>query len=120
MASLISSNQNTNVPIELSGNMTKETENLRRKIDVFDRNSISDNNVDKYADYLTEVLSNDAKLFIPNKKVTVNPHEPHWITCNIKQKKNKKRQRKRLYRKAKQDSQARNNIGQDFGHLEME
>ena len=58
-------------------------ENLRRKIHVFDRNSISDNNVGKYADNLTEVLSNDAKLFIPNKKVTINPHEPPWITCNI-------------------------------------
>ena len=40
--------------------------------------------MDKYADNLTEVLSNDAKLFIPNKKVTINPHEPPWITCYIK------------------------------------
>ena len=78
--------------------MTKETENLIRKIHVFDRNSISDNNVDKYADNLTEVLSNDAKLIIPNKNVTINPHEPPWITCNIQQ---KHRQRKRLYRKAR-------------------
>ena len=54
--------------------------------------------MDKYADNLTEVLSNDVKLFIPNKKVTTNPHEPPCITCNIKQ---KNRQRKRLYRKAK-------------------
>ena len=54
--------------------------------------------MDKYADNLTEVLSNDAKLFIPNKKVTINPHEPPWITCNIKQ---KNRQRKRLYHKAR-------------------
>ena len=42
--------------------------------------------MDKFADNFTEVLSNDAKLFIPNKKVTINPHEPPWITCNIKQK----------------------------------
>ena len=54
--------------------------------------------MDKYADNLTEVLSNDAKLFIPYKKVTINPHEPPWITCNIK---GKNRQRKRLYRKAR-------------------
>ena len=47
--------------------------------------------MDKYADNLTEV-------FIPNKKVTINPHEPPWITCNIKE---KNRQRKRLYRKAR-------------------
>ena len=73
-------------------------ENLKRKIHVFDRNSISDKNVDKYADNLTEVLSNDAKLFIPNKKITINPHEPPWITRDIKQ---KNRQRKRLYRKAR-------------------
>ena len=39
-------------------------------------------------------MSNDAKLFIPKKKVTINPHEPLWITCNIKR---KNRQRKRLY-----------------------
>ena len=45
-----------------------DNENFRCKIHVFDRNSISDNNVDKYEDNLTEVLSNDAKLFIPNKK----------------------------------------------------
>ena len=73
-------------------------ENLKRKIHVFDRNSISDNNVGKYDDNVTEVLSNDAKLFIPNKNVTINPHEPPWITCNIKR---KNRQRKRLYRKAR-------------------
>ena len=48
--------------------------------------------MDKYADNLTEDLSNDAKLFIPNKKVTINPHA-------ILNKKN--RQRKRLYRKAR-------------------
>ena len=71
-------------------------ENLTRKIHVFDRNSISDNNVDKYADNLTEVLSNDAKSFIPNKKVTVNLHEPPWITCNIKREIDR-----RLYRKAR-------------------
>ena len=76
----------------------RDYENLRRKIHVFDRNSISDNNVDKYADNLTEVLSNDAKLFISNKKITINPHEPPWITYNIKR---KNRQRKRLYRKAR-------------------
>ena len=57
-------------------------ENLR--VHVFDWNSISDNNVDKYVDNLREVLSNDARLFIPNKKVTINPQEPSWITCNIK------------------------------------
>ena len=43
--------------------MTKETENLGRN-HVFDWNSISDNNVDKYADNLTEVLSNDPILVI--------------------------------------------------------
>ena len=53
----------------------EDYENLRRT-NVFDWNSISDNNIDKYADDLTEVLSNDAKLFIPSKKVTINPHEP--------------------------------------------
>ena len=75
----------------------RDYENLRRN-HVFDWNSISDNSVDKYADNLTEVLSNDAKLFIPNKKVTFNPHEPLCITCNIKR---KHRQRKRLYRKVR-------------------
>ena len=75
----------------------RDYENLRRN-HVFDWNSISDNNVDKYADNLTEVLSNVAKLFVPNKKVPFNPHEPPWITCNIKR---KNRQRKRLYRKVR-------------------
>ena len=54
--------------------------------------------MDKYVDNLTEALSNDAKLFIPNKKVTINPHEPPWITCNIKQ---KNQLRKRFYHKAR-------------------
>ena len=43
----------------------EDYENLRR----------TNNSIDKYADDLTEVLSNDAKLFIPSKKVTINPHE---------------------------------------------
>ena len=71
--------------------------------------------MDKYADNLTEVLSNDAKLFIPTKKVTINPHEPPWITCNIKQ---KKIDRGKDFI-VNQESQARSKIGQDFGHLEM-
>ena len=46
----------------------RDYENLRRNHD-FDWNSMSDNNVDKYADNLTEVLSNVTKLFIlPPKK----------------------------------------------------
>ena len=61
----------------------RDYENLRCN-HVFDWNSIFHNNVDKYAVNLTEVLSNVAKLFILNKKVTINPHEPSWITCNIK------------------------------------
>ena len=52
--------------------MTKET---MKTSDVRFMFSISDNNVDKYADNSTEVLSNDAKLFIPNKKVSINPYE---------------------------------------------
>ena len=56
--------------------------------------------INLYADNITEVLSNDAKLFILNKKVTINPHGPLWITCNIKGKR-KIRQRKRLYHKAR-------------------
>ena len=74
-------------------------ENLRRN-HVFDWNSISDNNVDKYADNLTEVLSYDAKLFFPYKLITINPHEPPSTTCNIKIKQ-KNRQRKGLYHKAR-------------------
>ena len=93
----------------------EDYENLRRN-HVFDWNSISDNNVDKDADNFTEVLSNDAKLYIPNKKVIINPHEPPWITCNIKIKRKIDRGKDFI---EKQDSQARKNIGQDFGHLEM-
>ena len=89
--------------------------NLRRN-HVFDWNSISDNNVDKYADNLTEVLSSDAILFFPYKLITINPHEPPSTTCNIKT--NKKIDRGKDFT-VKQDSQARNNIGQDFGHSEM-
>ena len=93
----------------------RDYENLRRN-HVFDWNSVSDNNDDKYADNLTGVLANDAKLFVPNKKaqlIHINHLESHAIL--------------ELHEKidrgkdfiVKQDSQARNNIGQDFGHLKM-
>ena len=83
MVSLISSNQNINLPIELSEKYDPgDYENLRRN-HVFDWNSISDTNVDKYADNLNENINRGKDSIV------------------------------------KQDSQARNNIGQDFSHLEM-
>ena len=43
-------------------------------------------------------LSQIASLFIPNKRVTIKPYEPPWLTKEIK---NRIRQTKRLYRKVK-------------------
>ena len=53
--------------------------------------------------------------------VTIYPHEPPWITCNLKLKDKKKKKKVDRGKDfiAKQDSQARNNIGQDFGLLKM-
>ena len=70
-------------------NDQRDYENLRRN-HVFDWNSISDNNVDKYAVNLTEVLSNVAKLFIPNKKVTII-HMNHLGSHVILNKENRQR-----------------------------
>ena len=67
-------------------------------IHVFDGNSISDNNVDKYADNLTDLIH-------------MNQLGSHAIL-------NEKIDRGKDFI-IKQDSQARNNIGQDFSHLEM-
>ena len=111
MVSLISSNQNTNLPIELPGNMTKEIMKTSDVRFMFSIGILYPITTWKNTDNLTEVLSNNAELFISNKKVTINPHQPPWITC-------KKIDRGKDFI-VKQDSQARSNIGQDFGHLEM-
>ncbi|MCG7868088.1 MAG: reverse transcriptase family protein [Candidatus Thiodiazotropha taylori] len=46
----------------------------------------------------TNAIIKSAKVAIPNKTVTIRPHEPKWISCDIKR---QIRQRKRLFRTAK-------------------
>lgn len=50
------------------------------------------------AEKVTETIINAAKQSIPNRTVTIKPHEPQWINSNIKR---LIRQRKRLFKLAK-------------------
>ena len=57
--------------------------------------------VDKSADNVTKLITETAKLCIPNTDVTIKPQEPNWMNSDIKR---KIRQRKRQYRKAKRSN----------------
>ena len=71
----------------------------RNKLNSIDWDSIFLNDdINKCAEQLSEVIIQSAREAIPNKTVTIRPLEPQWINSNIKR---NKRQRKRLYKKAK-------------------
>ena len=56
------------------------------------------NDINEFSDNITKHIFTAAKDTIPNKKVTIRPNEPEWMTSKIK---TLIRQRKRLFRKAK-------------------
>ena len=58
-------------------------------------------NVDIYAENITKTILQIAGLCIPNKNVCISSRDLPWLNHNIKK---KIRQRKRLYRKAKQSN----------------
>ena len=71
----------------------------RNKLNSIDWDSIFLNDdINKCAEQLSEVIIQSAREAIPNKTVTIRPLEPQWINSNIKR---NIRQRKRLYKKAK-------------------
>ena len=72
---------------------------LRQECNYFDWNFIYDDDINKWVENFTATILNLCKRFIPNHNVTIKPHEPKWITHEIKR---LIRKRKRLYRKATQ------------------
>ena len=73
-------------------------DDFRIELNNFDWDTLACDDIDMYVNNFTNTLSQIASSFIPNKCVTIKPYEPPWLTKEIK---NKIRQRKRLYRKAR-------------------
>ena len=71
---------------------------LREKSSETDWDGLKDEDINEYAENVTNHLKNMAKQCIPNRFIKVNPTDPLWITSEIKR---QIRKRKRLYRKAK-------------------
>ena len=72
---------------------------LRDALSKSDWTAIQHNNIDIYANQVTDLILNTAKTFIPNKNVIVRKTDPPWLTAKIKK---MMRKRKRLYDKFKQ------------------
>ena len=76
-------------------------DDFRSELTNSDWNALKNENINTYAMNITNTILQNASKFIPNKNVLVRPHEPPWITNEIKL---KIRKRKRLYRKARQSN----------------
>ena len=76
---------------------------LRQNLSEIDWDSNYSDDPDKYAESITYIIIENVSNTIPNKTITINPHEPAWMTLEIKR---KIRQRKRYYRKAKRTNSA--------------
>ena len=76
---------------------------LRQNLSEIDWDSNYSDDPDKYAESITNIIIENVSNTIPNKTITINPHEPAWMTLEIKR---KIRQRKRYYRKAKRTNSA--------------
>ena len=79
---------------------------LRNKARQTDWNSLHDNDINTYANNISNQIVYIAAECIPNKTVRIKPSEPPWITTYIKR---YIRKRKRTYKKAK-----RTNSHQDW------
>ena len=73
-------------------------ESFSRDLNDIDRNSIKSNDIDEYANNLTECITKLAKKHIPNKDIKIRKSDPAWLTTDIKR---LMRKRKRLYDKYK-------------------
>ena len=71
---------------------------LRQNLSEIDWDSNYSDDPDEYAHRITNIITENVSSTIPNKKITINPQDPAWMTLKIKP---KIRQRKRYYRKAK-------------------
>ena len=60
---------------------------LRSSLSEADRNSVYNDDLDIYTQKISNVLIEKASQSIPNNTITINPHDPSWITSKIKGKK---------------------------------
>ena len=67
---------------------------LRNSLTNINWNSLYDSDIDCYAEKITNAITNNANIYIPSRKVNVNPQEPPWMNCAIKK---EICRRKRLY-----------------------
>ena len=72
---------------------------LREKAFTTNWNSLQDEDINKYANNITDKIMEISKQCIPNKTIRVRLSDPPWISSTLKK---HIRIRKRLYRKAKQ------------------
>ena len=73
-------------------------ESFSRDLNDIDWNSITNNDIDEYANNLTECITKLAKKHIPNKDIKIHKSDPAWLTTDTKR---LMRKRKRLYDKCK-------------------
>ena len=73
-------------------------ESLRKRISEFDWNSIHNDDVNIYAKTFSDKLLEMTKECVPNRTITVRPHDLPWMNGNIRK---LMRKRNRLYKKYK-------------------
>ena len=78
---------------------------LRNEIALTDWTALESQNIDTFAQNITEHVISLSKAYIPNKSVTIRPSDPPWLTTNIRK---HIRRRKRAYKKAKLSKSAHN------------
>lgn len=78
---------------------------LRHKIARTDWGALESQDIDTFAQNITEQLISLSKACIPNKSVRIRPADPPWLTTNIRK---HIRKRKRAYKKAKLTNSAHN------------
>ena len=69
-------------------------ESLSQEISNTNWDMLKNNDINIYANNITEQVIKSSKIHIPNKFIKVRESDPHWMSNNIKQ---MVRKRKRLY-----------------------
>ena len=78
---------------------------FRQAVSDYDWNTIIKEDVNLYANALTQTLINLSEQYIPNKNVTIRPQDLPWINNNIRK---LMRKRNRFYRKYKKSKTVQN------------
>ena len=77
---------------------------LRDTLENVNWGQLQDDDIDIFTRNITNTLTNESKLCVPNQEIVINPHEPPWINSLVKR---KIRKRKRAYQKAKRTNNPR-------------